>query len=143
MVKWRFVLAHSLVCGSLCQLDIAGVPTERDALRRRCRGYGQARCRPRADSLHHAAARLFLPFDSFLLVLETKICVEIRFFSARVCAMRCDRLIHFSGRYDIKVYSSHLSLHGKTFDYKIPISHILRLFLLPHRDGRHMYFVVS
>lgn len=49
----------------------------------------------------------------------------------------------FSGRYDIKVYPNHLSLHGKTYDYKIPIKTIMRLFLLPHKDGRHMYFVVS
>ncbi|VDK75633.1 unnamed protein product [Anisakis simplex] len=47
------------------------------------------------------------------------------------------------GRYDIKVYQNHLSLHGKTYDYKIPIKTIMRLFLLPHKDGRHMYFVVQ
>lgn len=51
--------------------------------------------------------------------------------------------MNFSGRYDIKVYQNHLSLHGKTYDYKIPIKTIMRLFLLPHKDGRHMYFVVS
>jgi structure-specific recognition protein 1 len=49
----------------------------------------------------------------------------------------------FSGRYDIKVYQNHLSLHGKTYDYKIPIKTVMRLFLLPHKDGRRMYFVVS
>lgn len=48
----------------------------------------------------------------------------------------------FRGRYDIKIYPTFLALHGKTFDYKIPISTILRLFLLPHRDGRRMFFVV-
>uniref|UniRef100_A0A915Q3S6 FACT complex subunit SSRP1 n=1 Tax=Setaria digitata TaxID=48799 RepID=A0A915Q3S6_9BILA len=47
------------------------------------------------------------------------------------------------GRYDIKVYQNYLSLHGKTYDYKIPIRTIMRLFLLPHKDGRHMYFVIS
>ncbi|VDK66042.1 unnamed protein product [Onchocerca ochengi] len=47
------------------------------------------------------------------------------------------------GRYDIKVYQKYLSLHGKTYDYKIPIRTIMRLFLLPHKDGRHMYFVIS
>ena len=36
-----------------------------------------------------------------------------------------------------------MQLHGKTFDYKIPYTTILRLFLLPHRDGRQMFFVVS
>lgn len=47
------------------------------------------------------------------------------------------------GRYDIKIYPTFLQLHGKTFDYKIAFTSILRLFLLPHRDGRQMFFVVS
>ncbi|KHJ86574.1 structure-specific recognition protein [Oesophagostomum dentatum] len=47
------------------------------------------------------------------------------------------------GRYDIKVFPNHLSLHGKTYDYKIPIKTIMRLFLVPHKDGRHVYFVIS
>lgn len=47
------------------------------------------------------------------------------------------------GRYDIKIYPTFLQLHGKTFDYKIPYNTVLRLFLLPHRDSRQMYFVVS
>ncbi|XP_076472913.1 FACT complex subunit SSRP1-like isoform X2 [Babylonia areolata] len=47
------------------------------------------------------------------------------------------------GRYDIKMYPTFLQLHGKTFDYKIPFTTILRLFLLPHKDGRQMFFVVS
>ncbi|CAD6188199.1 unnamed protein product [Caenorhabditis auriculariae] len=47
------------------------------------------------------------------------------------------------GRYDIKVFPNHLSLHGKTYDYKIPIKTITRLFLVPHKDGRHVYFVIS
>ncbi|CAI4228930.1 unnamed protein product [Auanema sp. JU1783] len=47
------------------------------------------------------------------------------------------------GRYDIKVYPQFLSLHGKTYDYKIPIKTIMRLFLVPHKDGRHVYFVIS
>nr|SVE73448.1 EOG090X02Z1 [Daphnia atkinsoni] len=47
------------------------------------------------------------------------------------------------GRYDIKVFQSFFQLHGKTFDYKIPSSTVLRLFLLPHKDGRQIFFVVS
>lgn len=47
------------------------------------------------------------------------------------------------GRYDIKIYPTFLQLHGKTFDYKIPFTTVLRLFLLPHKDGRQMFFVVS
>lgn len=51
--------------------------------------------------------------------------------------------VSFSGRYDIKIFQSFFQLHGKTFDYKIPMSTVLRLFLLPHKDNRQMYFVVS
>ncbi|XP_076062638.1 structure specific recognition protein [Oratosquilla oratoria] len=47
------------------------------------------------------------------------------------------------GRYDIKVYPSFIQLHGKTFDFKIPITTVLRLFLLPHQDQRQHFFVVS
>lgn len=47
------------------------------------------------------------------------------------------------GRYDIKIYPTFFQLHGKTFDYKIPFTTILRFFLLPHRDNRQMFFVVS
>ncbi|XP_059482130.1 FACT complex subunit Ssrp1 isoform X2 [Neocloeon triangulifer] len=47
------------------------------------------------------------------------------------------------GRYDIKVFPSFFQLHGKTFDYKIPMSTVLRLFILPHKDGRQMFFVAS
>jgi hypothetical protein len=48
-----------------------------------------------------------------------------------------------SGRYDIKIFQSFFQLHGKTFDYKIPMSTVLRLFILPHKDSRQMFFVVS
>lgn len=47
------------------------------------------------------------------------------------------------GRYDIKVFPAFIQLHGKTFDYKIPLTTVLRLFLLPHKDGRQMFFVLS
>ena len=47
------------------------------------------------------------------------------------------------GRYDIKLFPSFIQLHGKTFDYKIPLTTVLRLFRLPHRDGRQVYFVLS
>ncbi|XP_023242351.1 FACT complex subunit Ssrp1-like [Centruroides sculpturatus] len=47
------------------------------------------------------------------------------------------------GRYDIKVFPSFIQLHGKTFDYKIPLSTVLRLFLLPHKDNRQTFFVLS
>lgn len=47
------------------------------------------------------------------------------------------------GRYDVKFFTDFIDLHGKTFDYKISYDHILRLFLLPHKDGRQMYFVMA
>eukprot|EP00794_Sanderia_malayensis_P000295 gene295-921_t len=47
------------------------------------------------------------------------------------------------GRYSIKVYPTFLQLHGKTYDYKIPHTTCLRLFLLPHKDQRFMFFVLS
>jgi hypothetical protein len=46
------------------------------------------------------------------------------------------------GRYTTKIYPSFLQLHGKTYDYKIPYTTILRIFLLPHRDNRFIFFVV-
>ena len=47
------------------------------------------------------------------------------------------------GRYTTKIYPSFLQLHGKTYDYKIPYTTILRIFLLPHRDNRFVFFVIS
>lgn len=47
------------------------------------------------------------------------------------------------GRYDIKLFPTFIQLHGKTFDYKIPVSTVLRLFQLPHKDGRQAFFVLS
>lgn len=47
------------------------------------------------------------------------------------------------GRYDIKIFPNFIHLHGKTFDYKIPASSVIRLFLLPHKDQRQMHFAVN
>ncbi|CAG2170060.1 unnamed protein product, partial [Oppiella nova] len=47
------------------------------------------------------------------------------------------------GRYEIKIFPTFIQLHGKTFDYKIPITSVLRLFQLPHKDSRQMFFVMS
>ena len=47
------------------------------------------------------------------------------------------------GRYLIKMYPNFIHLHGKTFDYKIPVNTVMRLFLLPHKDQRQMYFCVN
>ena len=48
-----------------------------------------------------------------------------------------------SGRYDIKMFPTFIQLHGKSFDYKIPNNTVMRLFLLPHKDQRQMYFCVK
>jgi len=47
------------------------------------------------------------------------------------------------GRYFIKIFPTYVHLHGKTFDYKIPAATMVRLFLLPHKDGRQMHFAVN
>ena len=47
------------------------------------------------------------------------------------------------GRYDIGIYPTFINMHGKTYDFKMPISTIQRLFLLPHSDGRKTYFVLA
>ncbi len=47
------------------------------------------------------------------------------------------------GRYDIKVFPTYIHLHGKTFDYKVMHSSVMRLFLLPHKDQRQMHFAVN
>ncbi|PAA84582.1 hypothetical protein BOX15_Mlig018009g2 [Macrostomum lignano] len=47
------------------------------------------------------------------------------------------------GRYDFRFYPTFLHMHGKTFDYKIPISTIYRMFVLPHADGRQNFLVLG
>ena len=37
------------------------------------------------------------------------------------------------GRYDVRIYPTFLHLHGKTFDFKLTYTSIIRLFLLPHK----------
>ena len=59
-----------------------------------------------------------------------------------ICALTELNCITPRGRYDVKFFTDFVDLHGKTFDYKISYDHILRLFLLPHKDGRQMYFMV-
>ena len=46
------------------------------------------------------------------------------------------------GRYDVDLYHDFFRLRGKTYDYKIIYSTILRLFLLP-KDDLHVLFIVS
>lgn len=60
-----------------------------------------------------------------------------------ICTLTELNCITPRGRYDVKFFTEFVDLHGKTFDYKISYDHILRLFLLPHKDGRQMYFVIA
>ncbi|XP_024918682.1 FACT complex subunit SSRP1a isoform X1 [Cynoglossus semilaevis] len=60
-----------------------------------------------------------------------------------VCIFKELQCLTPRGRYDIRIYPTFLHLHGKTFDYKIPYPPVLRLFLLPHKDQRQMFFVIS
>nr|XP_028594589.1 FACT complex subunit SSRP1 isoform X2 [Podarcis muralis] len=60
-----------------------------------------------------------------------------------ICIFRELQCLTPRGRYDIRIYPTFLHLHGKTFDYKIPYTTVLRLFLLPHKDQRQMFFVIS
>lgn len=43
----------------------------------------------------------------------------------------------------MKVFRAFINLHGKTFDHKIPLSTVLQMFLLPHKDNRQMFLVLS
>jgi len=60
-----------------------------------------------------------------------------------ICTLTDLNCITPRGRYEFKFFTDFVDLHGKTFDYKISYDHILRLFLLPHKDGRQMYFVIA
>eukprot|EP00051_Salpingoeca_urceolata_P009729 m.118226 g.118226 ORF g.118226 m.118226 type:complete len:842 (+) comp16421_c0_seq2:441-2966(+) len=47
------------------------------------------------------------------------------------------------GRYEIALHPNVLQLHSKSYTYKISYSTIIRLWLLPKPDQRHVYFVVN
>ena len=47
------------------------------------------------------------------------------------------------GKYDITIYPTYFSLHGKTYDFKIPASTVMRLFLLPHKGEKTLDFQIK
>ncbi|KAI9321252.1 hypothetical protein BX666DRAFT_1900156 [Dichotomocladium elegans] len=47
------------------------------------------------------------------------------------------------GRYNIDMYQDFLRLRGKTYDYKIKYSNIIKLFLLLRPDEMHVMFVIG
>lgn len=47
------------------------------------------------------------------------------------------------GRYEVDMYSSSIRLRGKSYDYKIPYTHLLKIFALPKPDDMHIYVILS
>lgn len=47
------------------------------------------------------------------------------------------------GRYDIDMYENFLRLRGKTYDYKLQYTQILRIFSLPKLDGMHHLLILQ
>jgi structure-specific recognition protein 1 len=52
------------------------------------------------------------------------------------------------GRYDVELFPTFMKMHGKTYDYKIKYSNIVRLFLLPKPDKYvhildYAYYVIT
>eukprot|EP01121_Diplochlamys_sp_Union-15-3_P012086 TRINITY_DN3578_c0_g1_i2.p1 TRINITY_DN3578_c0_g1~~TRINITY_DN3578_c0_g1_i2.p1 ORF type:complete len:379 (+),score=64.77 TRINITY_DN3578_c0_g1_i2:146-1282(+) len=47
------------------------------------------------------------------------------------------------GRYNIEMFPSIMRLHGKSNDFKIKYTSIVRLFHLPKPDKQHTFFVIS
>jgi len=60
-----------------------------------------------------------------------------------ICTFQDMKFLTPRGHYDVRMYPKFIQLHGKTYDYKITYTSILRLFLLPNKDHRQMFFVIS
>ncbi|CAF2516960.1 unnamed protein product [Rotaria sp. Silwood2] len=60
-----------------------------------------------------------------------------------ICSLSDINCLVPRGRHELRFYPSFFDLHGKSYDYKIPYNQITRGFLLPHKDNRQMYFVLS
>lgn len=82
------------------------------------------------------------PAQEFIQKVLSRADVQSASEADAICTLTELNCITPRGRYDVKFFTDFIDLHGKTFDYKISYDHILRLFLLPHKDGRQMYFVV-
>ncbi len=83
------------------------------------------------------------PAQQFIQKVLEKADTQVTSDADAICTLTELNCITPRGRYDVKFFTDFVDFHGKTFDYKISYDHILRLFLLPHKDGRQMYFVVS
>lgn len=60
-----------------------------------------------------------------------------------ICSLADINCLVPRGRHELRFYPGFFDLHGKSYDYKIPYNQITRGFLLPHKDNRQMYFVLS
>lgn len=47
------------------------------------------------------------------------------------------------GRYDMQLFEDVFRLHGKTYDYKVPIESVQRIFLLPRLDEQNIIVVIQ
>eukprot|EP00033_Pygsuia_biforma_P002819 GCRY01003113.1.p1 GENE.GCRY01003113.1~~GCRY01003113.1.p1 ORF type:complete len:518 (+),score=117.36 GCRY01003113.1:130-1683(+) len=47
------------------------------------------------------------------------------------------------GRYEMELFPLFMNLHGKTYSFKIFYKSVVRLFILPRPDERHVHVVVS
>ncbi len=47
------------------------------------------------------------------------------------------------GRYDIEMSNDFFRLRGKTYDYKVAYSSVVRLYVLPKADEVNMFFIVG
>jgi len=83
------------------------------------------------------------PAQEFIQKVLEKADIQDMSDAEAICTLTELNCITPRGRYDVKFFTDFVDFHGKTFDYKISYEHILRLFLLPHKDGRQMYFVIA
>jgi len=78
--------------------------------------------------------------DFYKKVMEKADVLQVK--GNAICQFQDIKFLTPRGLYDIRMYPKFIQLHGKTYDYKITYSSILRLFLLP-KDDRQLFFVVS
>jgi len=83
------------------------------------------------------------PAQEFIQKVMSHADIQMASDADAICTLTELNCITPRGRYDVKFFTDFVDFHGKTFDYKISYEHILRLFLLPHKDGRQMYFVIA
>lgn len=90
---------------------------------------------PMADENSDPAAEMAAMITSRADVLEAKGSAFMTLPSIQCLTPR--------GRYDVKLFDKFLHLHGATHDFKLTYTSIIRLFLLPHKDQRQVFFVIA